>query len=56
MAEAIRAAETPRDQIFLTANFLPRDFAAADFRNAAEASLPALGTDLLRCSLAACRT
>ena len=45
VGEGIRAADTPRDRIFLTTKILPRDFAAADFRKAAEASLRALGTD-----------
>ncbi|SET33214.1 aldo/keto reductase [Paracoccus homiensis] len=45
VGEGIRASATPRDQIFLTTKILPRDFAAADFRKAAEASLKALGTD-----------
>ncbi|MBR9891993.1 aldo/keto reductase [bacterium] len=45
VGEGIRAADTPRDRIFLTTKILPRDFAAEDFRKAAEASLRALGTD-----------
>ncbi|WP_282602571.1 aldo/keto reductase [Paracoccus sp. PARArs4] len=45
VGEGIRAADTPRDRIFVTTKILPRDFAAADFRKATEASLRALGTD-----------
>jgi 2,5-diketo-D-gluconate reductase B len=45
VGQALRTAVTPRDQVFLTTKILPKDFAAADFRAATEASLKALGTD-----------
>lgn len=47
VGEGIRAASTPRDQIFLTTKILPKDFKAADFRAAAERSLKALNTDYI---------
>lgn len=45
VGEGIRASGIPRDQIFLTTKILPKDFNAANFREAAERSLKALGTD-----------
>lgn len=45
VGEGIRAAETPRDKIFLTTKILPKDFSAENFRAAAERSLKALNTD-----------
>ncbi|MCO6384850.1 aldo/keto reductase [Oceanicola sp. 502str15] len=45
VGKGIHSSGVPRDQIFLTTKILPRDFAAADFRTATEASLTALGLD-----------
>ncbi|MCA0998266.1 aldo/keto reductase [Alloyangia pacifica] len=47
VGEGILASDVPRHQIFLTTKILPRDFAAADFRKATEASLTALGLDYI---------
>ena len=41
----VRAADVPRDKIFLTTKILPEHFAADDFRTAAERSLATLETD-----------
>lgn len=45
VGEGIRRAATPRDQVFLTTKILPKNFRPDDFREAAHASLKALGTD-----------
>ena len=45
VGEGIRASGVPRDQVFLTTKILPKNFAAAHFRAATEASLKALGTE-----------
>ncbi|SDE78233.1 aldo/keto reductase [Limimaricola pyoseonensis] len=45
VGQGIRDAGVPRDQVFLTTKILPKDFAADDFRRAAEQSLRDLGTD-----------
>ncbi|MBY6115321.1 aldo/keto reductase [Mameliella alba] len=47
VGEGLRASGTPREQVFVTTKILPRDFAAADFRAAAEKSLKALNTDYI---------
>lgn len=43
----IRAADVPRNQVFVTTKILPEHFAAGDFRAATERSLAALGTDYI---------
>ncbi|MBY6160141.1 aldo/keto reductase [Mameliella alba] len=47
VGEGLRASGTPREQVFVTTKILPRDFAVADFRAAAEKSLKALNTDYI---------
>ncbi|MBV7395728.1 aldo/keto reductase [Mameliella sediminis] len=47
VGEGLRASGTPREQVFVTTKILPRDFAAADFRAAAEKSLKTLNTDYI---------
>ncbi|WP_118135261.1 aldo/keto reductase [Oceanicella sp. SM1341] len=47
VGEGLRASPVPRSEVFVTTKILPKDFAAGDFRKAAEASLKALGTDYI---------
>ncbi|THH34835.1 aldo/keto reductase [Aliishimia ponticola] len=47
VGEGMRNSDVPRDQVFLTTKILPKDFAAGDFRAAAEQSLKVLGTDYI---------
>lgn len=47
VGQALNAADVARDKVFVTTKILPKDFAAADFRKATEASLKALNTDYI---------
>ncbi|WP_422072326.1 aldo/keto reductase [Tranquillimonas rosea] len=47
VGQGMRDSDVPRDQVFLTTKILPQDFAADDFRAAAERSLKALDTDYI---------